>query len=78
MSGMEGGKEGRDQMEKDRGRTGFHAAAHDAGGGASNGELDDARVDLMGADEPDECALHNATLDFTLARSTGGRCLSLT
>ena len=34
-------------MEKDRGRTGFHAAAHD-GGGASNGGFDDARVDLMG------------------------------
>ena len=48
MSGMEGGKEGRDQMEKDRGRTGFHAAAHDAGGGTSNGGFDDARVDLMG------------------------------
>ena len=56
MSGMEGGKEGRDQMEKDRGRTGFHAAAHDAGGGTSNGGFDDARVDLMGADELDECA----------------------
>ena len=50
MSGMEGGKEGRDQMEKDRGRTGFHAAAaHDGkGGGTSNGGFDDARVDVMG------------------------------